>query len=89
MIEFDTVKREKTMFARGLDMARADEIFASPHMDLIDDRKQYGETRIITFGYLDHHPVVLVWTYRVDIKRIISIRRANEREIKKYAERMG
>ena len=88
MIEFDDVKREITLFVRGLDMARANEVFALSHMDQLDDRKNYGETRMITFGYLDHLPVVLVWTYRGNTRRIISLRRANEREIKKYIERL-
>ena len=89
MIEFDDVKREITLFVRGLDMARANEVFALSHMDQLDDRKNYGETRMITFGYLDHLQVVLVWTYRGNTRRIISLRRANEREIKKYIERLG
>jgi uncharacterized DUF497 family protein len=89
LIEFDHVKREMTLFTRGLDMARSSEVFASPHMNQLDDRKNYGETRIITFGYLDHLPIVLVWTYRGNTKRIISLRKANEREIKKNVERFG
>ncbi|WP_353433391.1 BrnT family toxin [Polynucleobacter sp. MWH-UH23A] len=70
-------------------MARSSEVFTSPHMNQLDDRKNYGETRIITFGHLYHLPIVLVWTYRGNSKRIISLRRANEREIKKYVERLG
>lgn len=89
MIEFDDAKREITLFTRGLDMGRANEVFVSPHLDQVDGRKNYGETRIFTFGYLDHLPVVLVWTYRGNNKRIISLRRANEREIKKYEARLG
>ena len=89
MIEFDEVKREITLFTRRLDMARANEVFISPHLNQVDDRKNYGETRIITFGHLDRLPVVLVWTYRGYAKRIISLRRANEREIKKYVKRLG
>ena len=89
MIEFDAVKREVTLFVRGLDMARANEIFDAPHMDQIDRRKDYGEVRVISFGYLDNLPVVVVWTYRGIKKRVISIRRANEREIKKYQARLG
>ena len=87
MIEFDDVKREITLFVRGLDMARANEVFESPHMDQIDFRKNYGEVRISTFGYLDNQPVFLAWTYRGSRRRIM--RRANEREIKKYQRRMG
>ena len=89
MIEFDVVKREITLFARGLDMARANEIFESPHMDQVDCRKNYDEVRVLSFGYLDNLPVVVVWTYRGIERRIISLRRANEREIKKYQARLG
>jgi uncharacterized DUF497 family protein len=89
VIEFDEVKREITLFARGLDMARANEIFDSPHMDQIDCRRNYGEVRVFSFGYLDSIPVVAVWTYRGVKRKIISLRRANEREIKKYQARLG
>jgi len=70
-------------------MARANEIFESPHMDQIDCRKNYGEIRVFSFGYLGNIPVVVVWTYRGIKRRIISLRRANEREIKKYQARLG
>jgi uncharacterized DUF497 family protein len=89
VIEFDNAKREITLFVRGLDMARANEIFESPHMDQIDCRKNYDEVRVFSFGYLDNLPVVVVWTYRDIKRRIISLRRANEREIKKYQARLG
>lgn len=89
MIEFDDAKRQIALFTRGLDMARANEIFDKSHLDQIDVRQDYGEIRIRTFGYLDKQPVFIVWTYRGNIKRIISMRRANEREIKKYEGRLG
>ncbi len=89
MLEFDDAKREITLFERGLDMARANEIFEASHMDQIDSRKNYGEVRVVSFGYLDNLPVVVVWTHRGIKRRIISLRRVNEREIKKYTERMG
>ncbi|MCF8166397.1 MAG: BrnT family toxin [Rhodoferax sp.] len=89
MIEFDYAKRQITLFTRGLDMARENEVFDKSHLDQIDARKDYGEVRIRTFGYLDKQPVFIVWTYRGNIKRIISMRRANEREIKKYEGRLG
>ena len=89
MIEFDDAKRQITLFTNGLDMAKANEVFDKSHLDQIDGRKDYGEVRIRTFGYLDKQPVFIVWTYRANIKRIISMRRANEREIKKYEGRLG
>jgi uncharacterized DUF497 family protein len=89
VLEFDDAKREITLFTRGLDMARANEIFEASHLNQIDYRKNYGEVRVFSFGYLDNLAVVVVWTYRGIKRRIISLRRANEREIKKYAGRMG
>ena len=52
-----------------------------------DDRKDYGEDRFITIGFLDGRMVVLVWTPRNDTLRIISMRKANEREQTLYASR--
>jgi hypothetical protein len=38
-IEFDAAKREQTLRERGLDMARADEIFAGATLTAADDRR--------------------------------------------------
>ena len=84
MIEFDQNKRDKTLSERGLDMARAIEVFRAGHTDQIDERQSYGEKRIITFGYLASRAVIVVWTYRKGKRRIISMRKANAREISNY-----
>ena len=84
MIKFDDKKRSETLSQRGLDMARAIEIFRNTHIDQIDTRRSYGEKRIITMGYLDSRAVVVVWTYRGNKRRIISMRKANAREISRY-----
>ena len=86
-IEFDPAKRKITLDTRGLDMARADEVFAGATLTVEDDRKDYGEDRFITIGFLDGRMVVLVRTPRNDTPRIISMRRANEREQALYASR--
>ena len=52
-----------------------------------DDRQDYGEDRFITIGFLDGIMVVLVWTPRSGAYRIISMRRANERERAHYGPR--
>lgn len=79
-IEFDTNKRNKTLTERGLDFARAAEVFAGPTVTLPDTRQDYGEPRFITVGALDGRMVVLAWTQRGAVRRIISMRKANERE---------
>ena len=76
-VEFDPVKRAQTLDARGLDMARAGEVLAGPTLTVEDDRRNYGEGRFITIGFLDGAMVILVWTPRNrGTHRIISMRRA-------------
>lgn len=72
IIEFDTVKREKTLQERGLDFADAGKVFAGRHFLARDDRFDYGEERFITVGFLADRIVVMVWTPRNDARRIIS-----------------
>lgn len=86
-IEYSPAKRDATLAERGLDMARAAEIFDGATLTVEDDREDYGETRLITIGFLDSRMVVMVWTQRGAGRRIISLRKANEREHKAYANR--
>ena len=87
-IEFDRDKRQATLNNRGLDMARAAEIFAGATLTIADDRKDYGEPRFITIGRLDGRMVVSVWTPRGAARRIISLRKANDREQALYGSRL-
>ncbi|WP_439256863.1 BrnT family toxin [Lonepinella sp. BR2271] len=72
----------------------ANEIFAGQHFTLEDTRQDYGETRYISIGRLKSAKmVVVVWTYRPNSirpthRRIISMRKANEREIRKYEQHL-
>ncbi len=86
-IAFDAAKRTATFAARGLDMARAGEVLAGATLTVEDDRRDYGEERFITIGFLDDTMVVLVWTPRDGTHRIISMRKANERERTLYGPR--
>lgn len=54
---------------------------------LEDDRFIYDETRWIAMGWLDAQVGVVVYTERQDeVIRIISARRATEREVMRYAQ---
>ena len=68
-------------------MAWAGEEFAGATLPVEDDRRDYGEDRYITIGFLDLAMVVLVWTPRNSAYRIISMRKANERERALYGPR--
>lgn len=83
-ITYDAEKRGLTLENRGLDFEDAVHVFAGPVFDLEDDRQDYGETRWLTFGLLNERMVVLVWTQRGEARHVISMRKANDRERKKY-----
>lgn len=88
-ITFDPAKRVKTLVERGLDFARANEVFDGVTVTLEDNRLDYGEFRCVTVGYLDGRVVVVVWTPRGRARRIISMRKVNEREIEKFNQGLG
>lgn len=88
-ITFDALKQQKNLNKRGLDFRRAEEVFNSVSVTVIDPRRDYGEPRYVTFGRLDDQVIVIVWTPRGSARRIISMRRANGREIKKIGKSLG
>ena len=63
--------------------------FLRPISPAEDARFDYGEPRFTTVGVLDGRMVILVWTPRGEVRRIISMRKANEREIEKFAQALG
>ncbi|KVD73417.1 hypothetical protein WS62_08550 [Burkholderia sp. ABCPW 14] len=88
-LEYNPNKRDKTLTERGLDFARAVEVFAGHHFTLEDTREDYVESRYITVGTLDGRMIVMVWTPRGEARRIISMRKANDREQASYAHQLG
>jgi hypothetical protein len=84
--EFDGLKRDRTLLERGLDFAHAEQLFAGVHFTSQDLRVDYAEDRFITVGFLQAKLVVLVWTPRGELRRIISMRKANEREKAFYTQ---
>jgi Uncharacterized protein conserved in bacteria len=86
---FDPEKRRLTLEQRGLDFADADKVFDGPHLTIEDDRIDYGEVRYLTVGMLEQRMVVLVWTPRGQDLRIISMRKANDREQRAYGPRLA
>jgi uncharacterized DUF497 family protein len=88
-ISYDPAKRDETLAARGLDFADAETVFAGLLTESPDDRSDYGEERIVTVGYLGERMVVVVWTPRGEDRHIISMRKANKREQRRYGKQMG
>jgi uncharacterized protein len=85
---FDPAKRDLTLKHRGLDFARAAEVFTGRTATIVDDRRDYGETRLITAGRLDSRLVVMVWTQRGEARHIISMRHCHAKEEDIWRRRM-
>ena len=84
---YDPAKREWTLRERGLDFAEAELVFAFATIDIPDLRRDYGEPRINSVGYLRGRMVIVCWTQRGDARHIISMRKANDREKARYRQR--
>ena len=84
MIRFDQAKRLRTLEQRGLDFLDAETVFAGPTIELPDRRRDYGEVRIVSVGWLRDCAVIVVYTERNGIRHIISMRKANEREQRRF-----
>jgi uncharacterized protein len=85
-LEWDEAKRQDALRERGLDFADVVRFRFEQQYTIQDSRTEYGEPRFVSTGYLDDRLCVLCWTLRDDKMRIISLRKANEREQKKYRD---
>ena len=85
-ISFDSAKREWTLSERGLDFLEAETVFSGQTIDIPDRRRDYGEPRINSVGHLRGRMVVICWTARGEARHVISMRKANEREKKRYGK---
>jgi uncharacterized protein len=80
-ISYDPVKRDATLLARGLDFEDASSVIDGPGaLTAVDDRLDYGEERLVTYGWFNEAAVAVVWTKRDGRRRIISMRRMHEEE---------
>ena len=71
-----------------MDFADAALVFAGITLEVEDTRKKYGEPRIICYGYLEKRLVVVGYTPRGEDRHIFSMRKANDREEKKFGGRV-
>ena len=85
--EWDENKNEKNIEKHGIDFHDAEEIFTNSMLVKEDKRRDYGEKRYIALGLLRKFVVVVVYTIRVAVIRIIPIQKANKKERNTYYER--
>lgn len=86
--EWDAEKSDACYQQRGFDFAYAARAFFDPDRSVRRDaRFSYGEERYQLMGKIEHRLFIVVFTPRKQVTRIISARKANQREIKDYESR--
>lgn len=85
-INFDPTKNARNIRERNLQFESAAEFDFENALVQIDARQEYGETRYVALGNLRGRSHVLCFTETPDGIRVISFRKANDREVRSYAK---
>jgi len=82
--EWDEAKDARTMQERGFGFDDASRIFSGHVVSWADNRRDYGEQRFRAVGETEGDILHVVFTWRGDVMRIISVRRANRKEVRRW-----
>ncbi len=72
----------------GFPLALAEVLSTGPHVSIADGRFDYGEMRQVAFGFVNDRLFACVYVDRNGERRIISLRKANQREAKRCGENL-
>ncbi len=84
-IEFDPEKNARNIELRGMSFEEAAEFDWEGALIIPDRRRDYGEPRFRAFGLIGNRLHAVVFTPREGAVRVISLRKANRREVLRYA----
>jgi Uncharacterized protein conserved in bacteria len=85
-IEFDSVKDISNQSKHGVSLSLASKLDWEAALVWIDERFEYGETRMIALAPETETLYYVAFVDRGNVRRIISLRRANRREVKYYVQ---
>jgi hypothetical protein len=83
-ISFDSAKNERNLATRGISFELAAEFDWNSALIVEDLRRPYGEQRFQALGLIGDRLYMLVFTPRARKIHVISLRKANKREVKRY-----
>lgn len=86
LLEYDDAKSARNRQLRGIGFDRFADVDTATALAIVDSRRDYGEVRVRVMGYIDLRLHVAVVTRRDSVVRVISLRRANQREERHYAK---
>jgi uncharacterized DUF497 family protein len=87
--EWDPNKELLNVRKHSIDFTTAAVIWDDFVSERTDNRRDYGETRVIAFGVAEGRVLAVVFTWRQAIRRIISARVANSRERELYEKEIA
>ncbi len=82
--EWDEKKRAANLAKHGVDFAAAEEFDFESALVIPDERRNYGEARSAALGHIGTRLHVMIFVWRGDVVRVISLRKANAREVQSY-----
>lgn len=85
-ISSDPAKNERNVRLRGLSFDQAADFAFETAIFGVDERKEHHETRVVAVGLLGDRVHVMCFTETHDGIRVISFRKANTREVNRYAQ---
>ena len=85
-IEFDQAKDVTNQAKHGVSLALADELDWEAALVWVDGRFEYGELRMIALAPNSGILYYVAFVERGELRRVISLRRANRREVRHYVE---
>lgn len=86
LIQFDATKNNTNMAKHGISLQLAEQLEWDWLQAKVDKRLDYGEPRIIGYAPVGNRVYCVVFVDRDDARRIISLRKANMREVRDYAK---
>jgi hypothetical protein len=85
-ITFNPAKDAANIAKHGVSLAEAAGLEWDSAVFWLDTRRDYDERRMIAYAYIGLRLYCVVFTDRGAERRIISLRKANSREVERYAE---
>jgi len=85
-LEFDPDKDAGNQAKHGVSLSLAGELDWEAALVWVDERFEYGELRMIALAPETNVLYYVAFVDRGDVRRVISVRRANRREVKHYVE---
>jgi len=80
----DPKKEDRNIAERGLSLELAEQLDWTTALIWEDKRKDYGERRYCVPGFIEDRLHSVVFTPRNGKPRVISLRKANKREVNRY-----